>query len=200
MMNYKVIFAFCAGAAVGFAASWKLNEAKFRKIAQEEIDDVKERFTVRKPEPDVKEKEVEPCCIHDEKGEPVEDLTVSEKKRYGMLTDEYLSDEDEKKGGGIMIEKPYVISKDDFGELDGYDVIDLTYYNDDVLAYDIDDEIIDDVEKRVGYDCFKHFGEFDEDTVYVRNDLYQNDYRITCDDRNYSDVVDGVLGDPQDDE
>ena len=38
-------FIFVAGAAIGSLATWKFIETKYRRIAQEEIDSVKEAFS-----------------------------------------------------------------------------------------------------------------------------------------------------------
>ena len=190
-MNSKIIFAFCAGAAIGFAASYKFNEAKFSKIAQEEIDDVKEKFAPIRREPVQTEQETP-----EDNGEsPICD----EKIKYNELASRY-NNNIEKKGGGTIMDGPYVISPDEYGDLGDYESVNLTYYEDGVLAYDIDDEVIEDIEEAVGYDAFNHFGEHDgpPDTVYVRNDARRCDYEISLSARKYSDVVDGVLDDPQD--
>ena len=46
-MNNKVInvLAFSVGAAIGSVITWKVVETKYKKIAQEEIDSVKEVFS-----------------------------------------------------------------------------------------------------------------------------------------------------------
>ena len=79
---------------------------------------------------------------------------------------------------------PYVISPDEFDELDGYTAISLTYFADGVLS-DENGVIIDDVEEIVG-DGLNHFGEYDEDAVYVRNDAKRCDYEILKDERKYA--------------
>ena len=45
--------------------------------------------------------------------------------------------------------------------------------------------VIDDVEEIVG-DGLNHFGEYDEDAVYVRNDAKCCDYEILKDERKYA--------------
>jgi len=81
-----------------------------------------------------------------------------------------------------------VISPDSFGEMDDYNRISLTYYADGVLA-DEDDEVVDDVDATVGSDALNHFGEYEDDSVFVRNDSRKCDYEILLDTRNYADVV-----------
>jgi hypothetical protein len=63
----------------------------------------------------------------------------------------------------------------------------LTYYSDGVLT-DENDEVLEDVEDIIGIDSLNHFGEYEEDSVYVRNDEKLCDYEILLDNRNYSDV------------
>ena len=84
--------------------------------------------------------------------------------------------------------KPYVIPPDEFDELDGYEVISLTYYADGVLTDDYN-EPVEDVENTVGSDSLTHFGEYEDDSVFVRNDNLKVDYEILADMRKYSDVV-----------
>ena len=83
--------------------------------------------------------------------------------------------------------KPYVISPEEFGEAD-YNIVSLNYYADGVLANDFD-EVVDDVENTVGEDFEEHFGDYEEDSVFVRNDELGLDYEILRDMRNFSDVV-----------
>ena len=84
-------------------------------------------------------------------------------------------------------DKPYVISPDDFDEMDDYETETLMYYEDDVLTDD-GGNIITDVEKLIGKDSLSHFGEYEDDSVFVRNDKLKTDYEILADGRNYYDV------------
>ena len=186
-MNSKVIFAFILGAAAGVAASWKFNEARFKRIADEEIESVKERFSIEKTE-----------IIEVVEPEPKEDIEPSEEdyRSYQDLVKKMgytkYSKNEEEKGGDIMKDAPYVIAPDEFGEFDEYETNSFTYYADGILADDGDD-IIDDIDSVVGKDSLNHFGEYpdDPDTVYVRNDRLKTDYEINYDQRRYADVVDG---------
>ena len=89
-------------------------------------------------------------------------------------------------------DRPYVISPDEFGELDDYDLISLTYYADEVLADDID-EIVEDVDDVVGLDSLTHFGEYEPDSVFVRNDRLKADYEILLDERTYPEAIQGAV-------
>lgn len=94
----------------------------------------------------------------------------------------------EEKKGEAFVEKPYVISPEEFGEFEEYEKISLTYYADKVLA-DENDEEVDDVDEIVGEESLNHFGEYEDDSVFVRNDRLKCDYEILLDQRNYSDVA-----------
>lgn len=86
-------------------------------------------------------------------------------------------------------ETPYVISPDDFGEEDGYETISLTYYQKNDIVADDMDELVEDVDKVIGYESLAHFGEYEDDSVFVRNDRLKVDYEILLDDRDYEDVL-----------
>ena len=85
-------------------------------------------------------------------------------------------------------DRPYIIEPQEFGALDGYSLITLYHYSDNVLADDCD-ELVEDLDNVVGEDYASHFGEYEDDCVYVRNDRLKADYEICRDLRKYSDVV-----------
>lgn len=173
------IFIFAAGAAIGSIITWKVVEEKYKQIAQEEIDSVKEVFSRR---------------THKDESEPVEEtasISPAEKEEYNDIASKYDSTQKEKGGSEYMkndLVSPYVISPDEFGENDDYDTVSLTYYTDGVLADD-DFEEIEDIEGTVGLDSLETFGEYEEDSVFVRNDENKTDYEILMDYRPYADAI-----------
>ena len=81
------------------------------------------------------------------------------------------------------------ISPNDFGEEEGYDKIELTYFADGVLADDLYDPLLgDDVNDAVGADFASHFGEYEDDSVYVRNDRRRAYFVVLRDLRTYAEV------------
>lgn len=78
----------------------------------------------------------------------------------------------------------YVISPDEFGEIEEYTKVSLTHFADGVLA-DECGEVVDNVEEIVG-DALEHIGEYEEDCVHVRNDARRCDYEILEDLREFS--------------
>lgn len=86
-----------------------------------------------------------------------------------------------------MAYEPYAISPEDSGESD-YTQINLTYYSDGTLADD-EDEILEDIANTVGVDFASHFGEYEDDTVFIRNDRLKCEYEIQRDNRTYEEVT-----------
>ena len=86
-----------------------------------------------------------------------------------------------------MKKEPYVIAPYDFGELDGYSQIELTYYLDGILE---DDEyhIVTDADKLIGPKALTTFGEYEDDAVFVRNDYLKADFQILKDYRTYDEA------------
>ena len=86
-------------------------------------------------------------------------------------------------------EGPYVITPKDFEfDKDEYEKISLVYYADGVLA-DSYGEVIDYIDATVGIESLNHFGEYETDTVYVRNDDLEADFEITLDLDRFEDII-----------
>lgn len=177
------ILIFTAGAAIGSVVTWKLLKTKYEQIAQEEIDSVKdlyaEKEAERKAASETAENDDSIISIRNEKPDIFEYA-----KKYAEIAEEneYITVE----GGVMEMDKPFVIPPEEYDEY-GYDTVSLTYYADGVLT-DEDDNPIQDVEGVVGRDSLTHFGEFEDDSVFVRNHDYKTDYEILLDTRNFSDI------------
>lgn len=182
------ILIFSVGAAVGSAVTWKLLKTKYERIAQEEIESVKEVFSRRQPieEPtdteeteDTPEATVDVQSMYPETKVYEDILQKNGYKNYSEISKTEKKEVDD-------VEKPYVISPEEFDELDEYETSSLTYYEDGVLT-DEEDNIIDDPDDIVGPDFENHFGEYEDDSVFIRNDRRRCDYEILRDYRRYSD-------------
>lgn len=77
----------------------------------------------------------------------------------------------------------YIMNPTEFSESD-YESKTLNYYTDKVLADD-DGNIILNVSEHVGDDALRAFGKYEEDVVYVRNNILGIDYEILLDQRSY---------------
>ena len=190
MNKVSVFAAFVLGAAAGSAATWFIVKKKYEQLAQEEIDSVKEAFSRRNSIEDGEEVETEEESSEEEDEEvPVTKLKTlkefTEELRRSGYTNYSNADSLEETD-----ERPHVITPEEFGELEdqGFQTISLTYYADQVLADD-DDRVITNVDDIVGYDSLTHFGEYEDDSVFVRNEKLKCDYEILLDERTYAQVL-----------
>ena len=181
---------FVLGAAVGSVATWQYVKKKYEQIAQEEIDSVKEIFSRRESATDVEIVTPEPQTAKVGKPEEKPDITeyAARLEREGYTNYSNVSAGEKKEEQEAMEMKPYVISPEEFGEFEDYERISLSYYADQILA-DEDDEKVEDVDNVVGLESLAHFGEYEDDSVFVRNDRLKCDYEILLDQRTYSDVI-----------
>ena len=174
---------FAAGSAVGSVATWQYTKKKYEQIAQNEIDSVKDTFSrIKKDQEKNKEPEEPKKPINDEK--PT--ITVADRIDYSsIIKDSGYANEKET----VMdSKKPYIITPDEFGELDEYDTLSLVYYADKYLAT-YDGEIVEDIEETIGFESLNHFGEYEDDTVFVRNDVLKHDYEIMQDENKFEDIA-----------
>lgn len=205
-MNYKFInvLMFAAGAAIGSAVTWKVVKTKYERIVQEEIDSVKEtfanNFASRSDENEVVSDENDNDSYHQVNWSELEDLNEDEDdedednkseedylRDYGLLIDHYTTNDNKKGGAEDMAKEPYVISPYDFGEIDEYHKIELTYYADGILE-DEDYSIVNDADELIGPKALTTFGEYEDDAVFVRNERLCTDFQILKDYRTYDEA------------
>lgn len=179
------VFIFAAGAAVGAAVTWKILKTKYEQIAQEEIDSVKEMYQQRNSyEP--KECICPDTTDDDSAGSEAYTNTLAS-LGYTNYSTGSAKEETSKEVTDMQTTNPYVISPEEFGEEDEYAIVSLTYYADGVLTDEMD-EPIDDIDMFVGRDSLTRFGEYEDDSVFVRNDKFKCYYEILLDSRKFSDL------------
>ncbi len=185
MKKLLYFVSFAVGAAAGAFAACNLLKSKYEKIAQAEIDSIKAVYTYRKVSAIKETKPVDEPKEETKKEFPKPDTTDYEnnrywrasRKKYEDMTKDY-KNEEEKAGKEEPDDEPYVISPAEFGELDDYEKISLTYYDDSVLSDERHDDITDEADLLVGLESLEHFGEYEVDSVFVRNDKRKCDYEI----------------------
>ena len=206
-LNCKFInvLMFAAGAAVGSAVTWKVMKTRYEQIVQEEIASIKDAFGDSLPIEQATEETSESEDEEDPEDDyrqidwdDLEDLNEDEDRPdeedlndYARLVDKY-TNSDQKGGPGNMAndvaKEPYIISPFDFGELDGYHQIELTYYEGDDILEDEEYNIVTDRDELLGPKALLTFGEYEDDAVFVRNERLCTDFQILKDYRKYSDA------------
>ena len=191
----KNLLCFVAGAAIGSIVTWKLIEKKYKDLADEEIESVIETFKNRKPritKDNVKETVEKVINKWKEPKETVEDIVTAE--GYSIENEEEIDEDDESNytvnvDNDIEVITPYVITPEEFGEYNEYGTKTLTYYADNVLTDEIDNPITsDEMVTMIGPDALDHFGEYEDDSVYIRDETNEMDYEILKSEKMFSEI------------
>ena len=183
---------FAVGAAVGSVTTYMVVKTKYERIAQEEIDSVKDMY----------EKEIEKILCEETpyeeednlEPEPIEEVKSAEVRSYKdvVKNNGYTNysnveiEEKERRTEEMAKTGPYIIPPNELGE--EYEIYTLVCYADGVITEYDSGEIVDDVVGAIGEgDIRDHFGEYEEDSVFVRNDARKIDYEVLRDEDNYYD-------------
>ena len=187
-MNRKLsnVLLFVAGAAVGSLVTWRYFKSKY-EVVEDEIEEKTE-------EPEGESEEEDPEVLESKmsyKKPPLKDY-VKMVEDYGYKPKTHMEEVEEEivngEQGDEDIYEPYIIRPEEYGELHAYETLSLNYYADGVLTDELDNPI-EDVESLVPADFADHFGEYDDNAVFVRNDNLECDYEILRDLRKFTDVV-----------
>lgn len=191
----KNLLCFVTGAAIGSVVTWKLIEKKYKDLADEEIESVIETFKNRKPritKDEVKETVEKVINKWKEPKETIEDIVTAE--GYSIEDEEETDEDDESNytidiDTGVEVIVPYVITPEQFGEYSEYGTKTLTYYADNVLTDEVDNPITsDEMVTMIGPDALDHFGEYEDDSVYIRDETNEMDYEILKSEKMFSEI------------
>lgn len=197
---------FVTGSVIGATVSWIVTKNAYQKKNQEDVNSVREFYKQKEKNlvTDLQMKygfEIEEVEKKDEtrKTGDVSLNDISSRSGPGSKIDytKFYKDLSDDPPDDILAETPkpklppeavpYVINPEEFGG-DDYEPVSLTYYADGVLV-DEDDEPVESIDEVVGRESLKRFGEFEADTVFVRNERLKCDYEVLRDNRKYSDII-----------
>lgn len=192
-MNDKLssVIIFCGGVFIGGFLTWDFFKTKYEKIADEEIASVKETFEHREPRPDKNYKVEEALKGNDEyinvsPGVAERVIKIIDSNGYRNYSNTAI--ETDKKGGtaDMELKQPYVITPEQYEDNVDYTKVSLTWYNDEVLEDDWGNVL--DPDDVIGRDALKTFGQYEKDSVFVRDDDEQIDYEVLLDTRSYKET------------
>ena len=192
MNKLYVFLAFVAGGVCGVLGTKTYFEDLYRRQYEEDLESVKKVWTYKKPEKEDVKKEDEPVLDKEPReNEMYQYAKILQKKGYTNYSDTPV-DTSEMTAPEVYTppenyKDPYPIPPDILGS-DGYDQITLFYTEDKVLLNE-DDTKVDNIEDVVGLDSLNHFGEYEEDVLYVRNERLRTDYEVLMDPRTYPQVL-----------
>ena len=181
-MNDKLYTAiiFFSGVFIGGLAACDFFRTKYKKIADEEIASVKETFEHREPRSDKNYKVEEALKGNDAY------INIIDSNSYRNYSNTAI--ETDKKGGtaNMELKQPYVITPEQYEDNVDYTKVSLTWYNDEVLEDDWGNVL--DPDDVIGSDALKTFGQYEKDSVFVRDDDEQIDYEVLLDTRSYKET------------
>jgi hypothetical protein len=196
--------ALIAGGAAGFFGARSYFSSKYEALYQKDIESLREQYAARSStltrKQETTDMEIKKKA---EQAKTKPELTryVNYARQLGYREDEQEKPEPEiQKGEPVLVlekaeaianpKRPYVVPPDEYGTFDNFETISLTLYADHILADDDDRQISqDEIEHTVGSDSLTHFGEYEEDSVFVRNEELKCDYEILLSQKEYSEVL-----------
>lgn len=207
-MNNKMsaFIGFVIGGCVGILASRQFFKTKYEKITDEAVESVKKVFGRDAATLEAARQKAAQAKNKPDLDDLVED-TGEPKNIYKMMSSvntqktDYTKfsqtpEEQAAKEEGIEVHEeepmnpealPHVITPDEFSQEDDYGTVTYTYYSDGVMTDENDNPISKDtIKQNVGERAVTHFGEYEEDSVFVRNDALHIDFEILKDSRDYS--------------
>ena len=186
---------FVAGVVVGSVVTWKIVEKRYKDLADDEIESVKDMFLKRNTKNKKKDK-IEKLPEESETKEEVEELSNGQIVDYaGVVKRENYNSEESSDEETVNVDDfgkeyvgPYVIEPEEFGTIDEYGTKTLTYWADDVLTDEVD-HVISDREVLIGADALEHFGDYEEDAVHIRDVANEMDYEIIKSEKKFSETI-----------
>lgn len=184
----KQILYFSIGAAVGAVSAWFVTKKYYEKRFAEDIDairgDYEEEYTKERIEDKIKDLGYisdDPDVVHMEfsKINPVneenynEDGTAKDPTEVNPFPNE-------------PVDHPYTIGPDQYHDEMLFDKMTLTYYEgNDALISDEDESL--EIGDFIGRDSLDKFGEYESDTVFVRNEKMGMDFEVVLVHGSYED-------------
>lgn len=185
---WKKVGIFLAGAAVGAGICFIFVKKHYEKVAQDEINSVKEyyhrskQYTEEKEVADIQEPNqaqyspaTEETINYSEYaarkiGEQLRENIEKGRNEEQMVKHEHPTDEDT---------LPYIIDDKTVGSVSFYGRATLLYYmGNDMLVDEESDEPVDDIQATIGKDNLEILKAIPETTIYVRNVGYGIDYEV----------------------
>jgi len=163
--------------SLSFGAGFMVAKKRFDNRDEQEIEEIKKLY-------EQKYKEIKPEIPKINVSDWESQLYSSAKPVYDSMVKDYTPEKQ-------VIERRdiYVISPLEYGEDMSYMNESLTYYADGILANDDDDSIVDNIDDVVGIESLNHIGDYDEDYLYVKNDIVGAYYEVTKSDKTYSEAT-----------
>ena len=209
--NIYMTLSFVAGLVLGAAITNKVVEKKYQDMADEEIQSVIDTFKKRETtsitdqdddlEVEGETKELDRFAESSNNGLLTKYQSEVDRINYDKISTQNIKPKRGKKKKEEIIEEPpkkrpidhiYIISPDEFKTIEAYSTT-TYYYSSDRMLFD--ENCIElsnsEIERTIDHDPYGHFGEYEDDAVYVRNDELMCDYEILLSDKTGAEIMEG---------
>lgn len=169
----KQILYFSIGAAVGAVSAWFITKQYYKKRLQEDIDAIREDYEdeYTKERVEDKVKELGYISDEDEKEVPINPVNAEDYDENGVKRDDVNPFPYEPSN------VPYPINPDQYHDEMVFDKMTLSYYEDTgSLVSDEEEEV--NISDFIGRESLDHFGEYESDVLYVRNEKMGTDFEV----------------------
>lgn len=211
-INNMIIFV--VGTLIGSATTYFVVKKKFETEKENDIKEMREYYTKREEiisehadkEVDILKQEIE--SMHQDKKDEESTIDDEELQEYRDIVSQYnhpeyadalvrkrelqMAEEAKKVEEDMTEERQepfYIIKPDEFGTIDEYELVNLTWYADGILADEFDNIIgEEEIDERIGSEALVEIGKYLPNFIHVRNDDLEVDYEIGEDPRNYCDI------------
>lgn len=197
--NLERILIFAIGGIAGSLITAKIIDKKYAQIAEEEIESIRKMY-IEKVGYANAYKSVNQ--IADEVIKEAQEQSISKEEYEKIIKDNnyipqcapaigslenieginYINDD--VKNELEEYKPPYLIAPEEYGENPDYEMESLTLYADGILCNE-NNEKIEDIEDLLGSNL-EHFGIYDDNSLFVRNDSRKHDYEIIKVEEKYS--------------
>ena len=187
----KSILTFITGLAIGAGVTYVIQKNRYEEMIQDEIDKLREHMKEKEPKcgaPTPKKEDIpDDEIVVDECDHNAERLRREKEYDEELKKHNYTSSDDSEVESTTA---PYVVTPEDFASRSGFDVISLNYYDDDIIAND-DNEDMDEenIKWTLGMsteEIQEQFGIYEDDSVYIRNEIIKTDFEILRQNENYT--------------
>ena len=196
MSKFKSIILFLSGVAVGGLSAYFITKKKYEAIVEKELADLRETYQRKKDELASNAVDSEPISedAPEVKNQPFQERSSLDAQREMSrlninkpplhdYTQYYHSDDPDAEVKEPVkyapsTKEPYVISPDEFAHEPGISEAHYVLHPNGSITDEEDGEEIDDPIGMLGVEWEKRIGEYEQNTVYIRNEKYSMDIEV----------------------
>ena len=198
VINNKTFLAFSAGLAVGIGGTYFYLKQKYEKKLSEQIQEVRKHYQEKQEQSKPKDEKNEKFANRFEEAEE----RGKDRIAYESIAKRYQGSDEQRPVDPAEQESPpedepeeeiFTVTEEEMETYDNFEDIDLTYYAEDDILCDDQEQVIEDPEAIIG-DALTKFGVKSgyPDTVYVINERVRAIFEVLMVEGGYQEIVLGM--------